>query len=197
MKRVRKKTNCSSSDESLLSLSISQIDGWIWAGEVPDPKSGGLAREVYDLRNVPIGELSVDQVLFLISQQRACQALVPLAIDWLESDPLKEVEYYPGDLLSNVLSLPSEFWEKNPVLASKMRECARRAIPLIDEEYKIDKVPLFRSVSKAPLHVMLSVLGMRLSMWIPWSRFNRMAKETPQRLHGQIQEFLVSSEGSI
>jgi CDI immunity proteins len=46
----------------------------------------------------------------LIGQKEGLDALVPLALERLEADPLAEGDYYPGDLLAAVLAIPSAHW---------------------------------------------------------------------------------------
>jgi hypothetical protein len=40
--------------------------------------------------------------------------LVPLALERVEADPLTEGDYYPGDLLAAILSIPGSHWHANP-----------------------------------------------------------------------------------
>ncbi|WP_458351676.1 contact-dependent growth inhibition system immunity protein [Micromonospora schwarzwaldensis] len=42
----------------------------------------------------------------MLGQEIGVPALLPLAVQVLLRDPLAEGDYYPGDLLSNVLRLP-------------------------------------------------------------------------------------------
>ena len=50
----------------------------------------------------------------MIGQKIGTQHLLPYALDRLEQNPLAEGDCYPGDLLSSILRLPSEYWEQHP-----------------------------------------------------------------------------------
>ena len=39
---------------------------------------------------------------------------MPLAIERLETDPLAEGDYYPGDLLAAMLAVPANHWRAHP-----------------------------------------------------------------------------------
>ncbi|MEU9741164.1 contact-dependent growth inhibition system immunity protein [Micromonospora chersina] len=46
----------------------------------------------------------------MLGQEIGVPALLPLAVQLLLRDPFAEGDYYPGDLLSNVLRLPDPAW---------------------------------------------------------------------------------------
>ena len=52
----------------------------------------------------------------MIEQQIALKHLVPLALERLRADPLVGSDYYPGDLLTSVLSADAALWEWSPDL---------------------------------------------------------------------------------
>ena len=39
---------------------------------------------------------------------------MPIAIEILERDPLTQGDFYPGDLLGNVLRVDPSFWDEHP-----------------------------------------------------------------------------------
>ena len=52
----------------------------------------------------------------MLGQNIGVHYLLPLAIDRLEGNALAAGDYYPGDLLRNVLRLGREVWDKYPDL---------------------------------------------------------------------------------
>jgi hypothetical protein len=92
--------------------SLEEIDGKPWG----DPPSDAtrLVATVHRLRRVPVGRLDAEGLRLLIGQHESLDVLVPLAIEKVEADPLTEGDYYPGDLLAALLSIPSSHWHANP-----------------------------------------------------------------------------------
>ncbi|SCE64032.1 hypothetical protein GA0070214_10183 [Micromonospora chaiyaphumensis] len=70
----------------------------------------------------------------MLGQQIAVPALLPLALHVLLQDPLAEGDYYPGDLLVNVLGLPEPSWSGLPAergqLVSVLTELVASSPPL-------------------------------------------------------------------
>jgi hypothetical protein len=54
--------------------------------------------------------------------------LLPIALEHLEVEPFVEGDFYPGDLLCSVLSLPHSFWVHNPDLRDRVATVAARAL---------------------------------------------------------------------
>ena len=54
--------------------------------------------------------------------------LVPIALEHLERDPFVEGDFYPGDLLCNVLALPPAFWADRPDLRERAAALAATAM---------------------------------------------------------------------
>ena len=92
--------------------SLEEIDGRPWGD--PPADATRLVAVVHRLRRVPIGRLDVEGLRLLIGQREGLPALVPLALERLEADPLAEGDYYPGDLLAAVLAVPSAYWQDHP-----------------------------------------------------------------------------------
>jgi hypothetical protein len=99
--------------------SLEQIEGDDW-GDPPDDATA-LIRTVHALRRKPVGELSTEDLRELIPQRVGLAVVVPLALRHLRDDPLLEAAFYPGDLLSAVLAVPSEFWSARPDLLATAR----------------------------------------------------------------------------
>ena len=62
----------------------------------------------------------------------------PLALARLEEDPLIEGDFYPGDLLENVLRLDESFWRLHPKEHLRTREVAERALEVLHERSELD-----------------------------------------------------------
>ncbi|WP_172894120.1 contact-dependent growth inhibition system immunity protein [Micromonospora purpureochromogenes] len=76
----------------------------------PGPNATSLARRCTDLRRKPLVELTVEDLRIMLGQEIGVPALLPRAVQVLLHDPLAKGDYYPGDLLSNVLQLPDTAW---------------------------------------------------------------------------------------
>jgi hypothetical protein len=99
-------------DHAMREQSLEQIDGKPWGD--PPADATRLVAAVHRLRQVPIRSLDAEGLRLLIGQHQSLDALVPLAIERLEVDPLAEGDYYPGDLLAAVLAVPADHWHANP-----------------------------------------------------------------------------------
>jgi hypothetical protein len=77
-------------------------------------------RTVHELRRKPIGQLDVEDLRILLGQDVGTEVLLPYALTVLERNPFAEGDYYPGDLLSAVLTLPLEHWQANPVYSERI-----------------------------------------------------------------------------
>ncbi|WP_410877128.1 contact-dependent growth inhibition system immunity protein [Nocardia sp. A7] len=76
--------------------SVEQIEGAAWPEPAPDATY--LIRRVHQLRRVPVGELSIEDVRIMLSQSAGTVAILPRVLDMLEENPLSAGDFYPGDL---------------------------------------------------------------------------------------------------
>ena len=102
---------------------LDELDPPAW-GE-PDFHSH-LVRTCHALRRKPIGEFSVEDLRIMIGQQIGLPWLVPMALEVLEHDPLAEGDYYPGDLLHNVLTVEPAFWSREWEWRDRLRLVLQR-----------------------------------------------------------------------
>lgn len=84
------------------------------------------------LRDVPFGSLDIEGLRILIGQNIGLTWLVPLAVAKLEDDPFLSGDFYPGDLLKNVLRADPAFYEKLPVMVERVCRLHARAMSLLD-----------------------------------------------------------------
>lgn len=88
--------------------SIEQLERDVWPD--PGPEATSLVRRCVELRRKPLAEFTVEDLRIMLGQEIGVPALLPLALQVLLRDPLAEGDYYPGDLLANVLRLPEPAW---------------------------------------------------------------------------------------
>lgn len=73
----------------------------------------------------------------MLGQQIAAPILLPMAVTVLAEDPLAEGDYYPGDLLHNVVRLSEPDWHGAEGLRDRLVEILR-ATPLPDHGIPAD-----------------------------------------------------------
>lgn len=86
-----------------------------------------LVQECHRLRRVPLKDFTVEDLRTLIGQNFSLKYLVPLAVERLKQNPLAEGDFYPGDLLVNVLRIKTSFWSEYPDLKSDVVKIAEEA----------------------------------------------------------------------
>jgi len=92
--------------------SIEEIEGAFWDDRGDD--EWPLVRRVLAARKKPLRDLTTENLRLLIGQNVALEIVVPRAIAVLEANPLAEGDFYPGDLLESVLSIPRKTWITMP-----------------------------------------------------------------------------------
>ena len=91
--------------------SIEQLEKDIW--KKPSEFPTDMVEKCYRFRKISIAELTNEQIRLLISQQIGVEYLIGIALEKLERNILTECDFYEGDLLVAVSSLPTEFWNEN------------------------------------------------------------------------------------
>jgi hypothetical protein len=125
--------------------SIEELEGDRWVE--PDFDSH-LVRECNRLRKLQLRLFTVENLRIMLGQDIGSRYLVPIALEHLEADPFIAGDFYPGDLLCSVLSLPREFWSANPELRTRVAAVAGRAIDLAVREQANDEIPA-KTIRKA------------------------------------------------
>jgi len=93
--------------ERALDLTLEQLDGDVW----PDSDFDSYVVQTSQaLRKKPIRSLSDEELRLAIGQGIGLEWLVRLALERLRDDPLRSGDFFPGDLLQNVLRIPGTFW---------------------------------------------------------------------------------------
>lgn len=91
--------------------SIEQLEKDIWKNTSLFPTD--LVEKCYHYRQISIVELTNEQIRLLISQKIGIEYLIEIALEKLKRNILTECDFYEGDLLITVSSLPTEFWNAN------------------------------------------------------------------------------------
>jgi CDI immunity proteins len=113
------------------SKTLDQLEGDVWG----DPTFNSyLVTTCHRLRTKPVDAFSVEDLRIMIGQKIGLPHLVPLAVPVLEREPLAEGDFYPGDLLANVIGAV-EWLQSNPEwLARVIRVTERASAELVNEE---------------------------------------------------------------
>ena len=82
----------------------------------------------------PLNELSDDEVGELVVQHYGYPYLLDLVWPKLETDPLFDGGYYPGDVLSNLIRAEPEIWAHRPNYQDELDALYRRALERADDE---------------------------------------------------------------
>jgi hypothetical protein len=97
--------------------SLDQLDPPAWGEPTFDSY---LVKRCHRLRTKPVGDFTVEDLRMMIGQQIGLEHLVPLAIEVLERNPLAAGNYYPGDLLNNVLTINDALWLAHPLWRERL-----------------------------------------------------------------------------
>jgi hypothetical protein len=116
---------------------LEELDGEVW-GE-PELNSY-LVTTCHRLRRIPLRDFEEEDLRIMIGQGFSLDYLVPLAIEYLEGNPFAQGDFYPGDLLENVLRVDREFWVHRPELRQRMKAIAERASAGLGSLRMIDEI---------------------------------------------------------
>ena len=127
-------------------LTLETIEKRSW-GDAPSDASY-LVRTVHQLRRKPVGRLGVEDLRILLGQDVGTEAVLPYALTVLEREPLAEGDYYPGDLLAAVLSLPVGFWQAHSAYRDRLERIVA-TVESMDPETHEDLSDIVRSKVRA------------------------------------------------
>jgi hypothetical protein len=115
-----------------LNSTIEELEAERW----PEPDfPSHLVCECHRLRKLQLSLFTIENLRIMLGQDIGSRHLVPIALEHLEAEPLVAGDFYPGDLLCNVLSLPPGFWRDNSELMARVAAVAARAIDLTMGEH--------------------------------------------------------------
>lgn len=90
-----------------------------------------LVMTCHRLWKKPIDNFSVEDLRIMIGQNLGLEHLVPIALKVLREDPLAEGDFFPGDLLSNVISCDEEYLKTEPRHVAAILHACAEARPLL------------------------------------------------------------------
>jgi CDI immunity proteins len=99
-----------------------------WKPRSPDTAPTDLVKRARALLETPIAEFSPADIGFLLRQRIGVDLLLDRALDLLESDPLLETEYYPGDLLCAVFRISPQHFTADETLGARVAAIANKGL---------------------------------------------------------------------
>lgn len=116
---------------------LEMLEGNVW----PNANfESHLVTRCHELRKVPINNLTTEDLRLLIGQQIGLNFILDIAIEKLEGNILAEGDFFPGDLLQNVLSIDRDFWVDNKKKWEKMRSLLEQNDNTINEsQFNVQK----------------------------------------------------------
>jgi len=72
-----------------------------------------LVTRCHELRKLPLDNFSTEDLRIMVGQEIGLDYLIPLALEVLTIDLFAEGDFFEGDLLKNVLTIKTEFWNNN------------------------------------------------------------------------------------
>src|SRR5690349_15443526 len=70
-----------------------------------------LVKRCHELRKIQLERFTTEDLRLMIGQQFSLDYLMPLALETLSANLFAEGDFFEGDLLKNVLSVNTEFWD--------------------------------------------------------------------------------------
>jgi len=115
---------------------IEKIECDNWGSDAPYPSH--LVTTIYALRKKDLSTFTTEDLRIVIGQNQSLPILVPIALGVLRSNILAEGNYYPGDLLRNVLTVDATFWKLFPDLKKELLEIFERNNKIVLTSEEID-----------------------------------------------------------
>lgn len=122
---------------------LEELENDFWGD--PEYKSH-LVTECHKLRKVPLADLNIENLRILIGQKVGLKFLVPLALEYLEKDPLSEGDMYKGDLLACVAAIGNDFWELYPDLNNRLVN-VKNDLSILSDTITKELLPALKNIS--------------------------------------------------
>lgn len=90
-------------------------------------------RRVLELRGVPIGQYSPEDIRLAIEGDSGLAHLIPLALEILSANPLVRAGLYAGDLLDAVQRVGHGYWLTHPAQRQAIEKIAARVATSFDD----------------------------------------------------------------
>ncbi len=121
---------------------LEELENVVW------PESGidsHLVVTCHQLRKKQIEHFTTEDFRIMIGQNIGLHFLVPRAMEVLEQNPLADGDFYSGDLLKNLISVESSFFDRSPDILARVVSVTKRAIAMLQSESSdADLVSAFR-----------------------------------------------------
>ena len=101
-----------------------------------------LVTTCHKLRRKDIDDFTIEDLRIMIGQNIALPILVPIAICKLRDNVFAEGDFYPGDLLLNVLRSQREFWNENVDLKMEVIFLFEKRRNYLDEVVYADEIKM-------------------------------------------------------
>ncbi len=72
-----------------------------------------LINKISELSSTPIENFGIEDLRIMIGQNQKLESLIPKAIEELDKNILAEGDFYPGDLLKNILDSEHNYWKRH------------------------------------------------------------------------------------
>ena len=112
----------------------------------PAHASTGLVRRVYEAGEVPLEDLSDEELRVLLSQRLGVAHVIPLALARLEKELWCEATFYRGDLLVAAIGAESGL-EKSDPSWSWLHEIAKQASSRVDELDEVERNAVVKALA--------------------------------------------------
>lgn len=99
-----------------------------------------LVTTIHQLRKKPLKDFSVEDLRIIIGQNINLEILIPLAIERLRENILAEGDFYPGDLLKNVLDSDSVYWKKHREQWLAIKRLYSENLPTFESDYSLKQI---------------------------------------------------------
>lgn len=82
-------------------------------------------------RQKPLSELSAEDIRLLLGQKIGLKYILPLAMELIEKEPLREVTFFEGDMLCQLLRLDEVHWRDNEAEFEILKKIVRENYEVI------------------------------------------------------------------
>ena len=103
----------------------------------PNNAPTNMVKRCLELCRLPLDNFTVEDLRLMIGQQFGLPYLIPLALEHLNKDIFIEGDFFPGDLLKNVLAIDKVFWKDNKYLWTQLNELIKDR----SGELALNKIP--------------------------------------------------------
>ena len=127
-----------------MEYSLEELENSFW----PEPEyNSSLVINCHRLRKVPLKDLNTEDLRMLIGQKIGLKYLIPLALELLEENYFCSGDFYSGDLLSALLRVDNDYWDKNDGLFYRLSDIMN-TLEEYYNTYLVSLLPKWKEISK-------------------------------------------------